>query len=58
VIPVQKRLFCHPRFGGSYSIKAVLPAIAPKLTYNNLDVQNGTAASLLYPQLRDINDQG
>jgi hypothetical protein len=34
----------HPSFGGSYSIKKVLPALVPELSYANLDIRDGSAA--------------
>jgi hypothetical protein len=34
----------HPEFKGSASIKKVLPVLVPELSYNDLDVQNGTMA--------------
>lgn len=35
----------HPGFGQSFSLKTVLPALAPHLTYQSLDVREGLAAS-------------
>lgn len=35
----------HPAFGGSFSLKSVLPALVPKLSYEGLTIANGTAAS-------------
>jgi hypothetical protein len=34
----------HPDFRGSFSIKHVLPALVPHLSYTNLDVKNGDLA--------------
>jgi hypothetical protein len=34
----------HPKFGGSFSIKKVLPALVPDLSYEGLVVANGDAA--------------
>lgn len=45
---VIKSHYYHPGFGGSYSIKAVLPAVIPALAYDNLEIQDGTMASLQY----------
>jgi hypothetical protein len=36
----------HPDFHGSYSIKAVLPALAPDMTYNDLEIRDGSLASI------------
>ncbi len=41
--------YYHPAMKGSWSIKAVLPTIAPHLDYSQLiEVQNGTLAQLAY----------
>jgi hypothetical protein len=44
--PIVKRHYYHPRMLGSWSIKAVLPAIAPHMNYADLTgISEGTAAS-------------
>jgi len=43
--PIVKAHYYHPAFAGSYSIKAVLPALAPHLAYADLEIQEGGAAS-------------
>lgn len=44
--PVVKEHYYHPRMLGSWSIKAVLPCIAPHMNYAELDgINEGTAAS-------------
>jgi hypothetical protein len=35
----------HPDFQGSYSMKAVAPAVAPEFTYGDLDIADGGGAS-------------
>jgi predicted RecB family nuclease len=45
---VVRAHYCHPGFGGSYSIKAVLPALIPALAYDDLEIRDGTMASLQY----------
>lgn len=45
LLPVAKAHFYHPSQHGSWSIKKVLPAIAPELSYANLEgVQDGGMA--------------
>jgi hypothetical protein len=45
LIPIVQAVYYHPAMQGSYSIKSVLPAIAPELNYHNLTgVQDGNAA--------------
>lgn len=49
LLPVVKDHFYHPAMAGSFSIKKVLPVIAPDLRYDDLDeVQEGTGAQLAY----------
>jgi hypothetical protein len=36
----------HPDFGGSFSLKAVLPALVPGPGYDDLEIAEGTAASV------------
>lgn len=36
--------YYHPKFYGSFSIKAVLPAIVPELSYEGMEVADGMAA--------------
>lgn len=44
----KKMLYVHNDFKGRYSIKNVLPVMCPDLTYNGLDVSNGTEAVVQY----------
>ena len=47
--PVTKANYYHPSQKGSWSIKAVLPAVAPDLSYEDLEgVQNGGMAMEAY----------
>ena len=47
--PIVKQCFYHPDMRGSFSIKAVLPVIAPDLSYEALgEVQEGTGAQVAY----------
>ncbi|MBT8429678.1 MAG: DUF2779 domain-containing protein, partial [Gammaproteobacteria bacterium] len=40
----------------SYSLKAVLPTVAPELSYDGLgDVQDGTGAQLAYEKIIDAD---
>jgi hypothetical protein len=52
MIPFRKQWYYHPNFKGSYSIKAVLPVLVPELRYDELDIQEGGMASLVYSQLK------
>ncbi|MBF0503209.1 MAG: DUF2779 domain-containing protein [Candidatus Riflebacteria bacterium] len=45
LLALMRRYYYHPAMAGSWSIKTVLPAIAPDLSYDKLDeVNNGIAA--------------
>jgi predicted RecB family nuclease len=49
--PVVKANYYHPGFEGSYSIKAVLPALVPALAYDDLEIQEGTMASVQFARM-------
>ena len=36
----------HPDFGGSFSLKSVLPALVPELRYDGMAIADGGTASL------------
>jgi hypothetical protein len=52
MIPFAKRWYYHPLFLGRYSIKTVLPVLVPDLRYDELIIQEGGTASLVYAQLK------
>ena len=45
--------YYHPDFGGSFSLKAVLPSVVPEMGYGGLAVQQGNQASLEYLRMID-----
>lgn len=48
-LPLVREHYYHPQMKGSYSIKAVLPAAVPHLSYDELDeVRDGQAAGRAY----------
>lgn len=51
LLPVVRNHVYHPAFGGSFSLKAVLPALVPEMTYEGMDVPNGQAAGLAWESL-------
>lgn len=54
LLPLVRSHYYHPDMRGSYSIKAVLPTVAPTLTYADLDgVQNGEDAQRAYLETID-----
>jgi predicted RecB family nuclease len=47
--------YYHPKFYGSFSIKSVLPALLPEMTYKNLEIQEGQLAGLEYVRMIDVS---
>ncbi|MBW1981787.1 MAG: DUF2779 domain-containing protein, partial [Deltaproteobacteria bacterium] len=45
--------YYHPRLHGSFSLKSVLPALVPSMSYDNLAVQEGQQASVEYLRMVD-----
>ena len=48
LLPMARQHYYHPAMKGSWSIKAVLPTIAPDLGYDQLEVGNGGEAQNAY----------
>ena len=48
MIPFQQKWYYTPEMRGSYSIKYVLPALVPELSYNDLDIKEGGTASNIF----------
>jgi hypothetical protein len=44
MLPVVRNHVYHPAFEGSFSLKAVLPALVPDMSYEGMQVPNGQAA--------------
>lgn len=51
MIPFKEKWFYLPEMQGSYSIKKVLPALVPELTYEKLPINKGDVASLEFLNL-------
>jgi hypothetical protein len=41
----------HPDFAGSYSLKSILPALVPSMSYDDMTVADGQAAGLAWESL-------
>ena len=54
MIPFQQKWYYTPEMKGSYSIKHVLPALVPELSYNDLEIKEGGTASNTF--LSMVND--
>ncbi len=50
---IIKRNFYQPKFYGSFSLKSVLPALVPDMSYKSLSIQEGSQASLEYLKMID-----
>ena len=53
--PFSDEIINDPAFKGSASIKAVLPALLPELSYDDLDIQEGASASRLWKEVTLTN---
>jgi predicted RecB family nuclease len=51
LLPVVREHTYHPAYAGSYSIKSVLPALLPEMTYDGMQVANGQEAGLAWEAL-------
>ena len=51
LLPIARNHYCHPEMRGSWSIKAVLPTIAPDLAYDNLAVSDGGIAQVAFGEI-------
>ena len=60
LLACTRRWYSHPAMRGSWSLKAVLPTVAPDLDYGTLaDVRDGAAAQQAYLRLigRDVEEE-
>jgi hypothetical protein len=52
LLPITRKHYYHPAMMGSWSIKAVLPCVAPDLSYNDFEeVMDGQAAQRAYLEM-------
>ncbi len=51
LLPIVRDHVYHPAFGGSYSLKSVLPALVPEMTYDGMEVADGQTAGLAWESL-------
>jgi hypothetical protein len=58
MIPFQQRWYYKPEMRGSYSIKKVLPALVPELSYGDLEIQEGGTASAVFSQMASGKFEG
>lgn len=51
LLPVVREHTYHPAYAGSYSIKSVLPALVPEMTYDGMEVADGQDAGIAWERL-------
>jgi len=56
LLALVKRCYYHPDFLGSYSLKRVLPVMAPDAAYDDLEIQDSTLASVQYLNMLAASD--
>ena len=56
IIPFRRKYYRTETMEGSSSMKKVLPALYPDLSYNNIEIQEGGAASSAFLDLYYCND--
>lgn len=56
VQPFQERSYYHPAMKNSFSIKNLLPALVPELSYNDLKISSGSIAMIAFEKLQTETD--
>lgn len=56
LMKVLEKHYYHPAFKGSFSIKSVLPAMVPSLSYDELNIHDGMQAAREYERALEIDD--
>ena len=56
-LDIFRKHYASPRFGGSNSIKSVLPALVPELTYKDLAIQKGDDAQAAWAEMLATTDK-
>ena len=54
---IFRKHYKHPNFGGSNSLKSVLPVLVPSLGYDELDVQDGREAQAVWCLMLDSKSE-
>jgi hypothetical protein len=57
MVPFQKRAAYKKEMNGSFSIKAVLPAFVPEMSYEKMKISDGIQASSSYATLHLVEDK-
>lgn len=56
LLKVIRSHYYHPGFGGSYSIKNVLPTLVPHMSYAGMEVADGQAAGRAWGRMLEAED--
>jgi predicted RecB family nuclease len=51
LLPIVRDHVYHPAFAGSYSLKSVLPALVPEMSYAGMEVADGQTAGIAWESL-------
>jgi predicted RecB family nuclease len=51
LLPIMREHVYHAAFAGSFSLKSVLPALVPKMSYDGMEVADGQDAGLAWESL-------
>lgn len=54
--PFQERSYYHPAMKNSFSIKNLLPALVPELSYSDLKISSGSIAMIAFEKLQRETD--
>ena len=57
LLAIIRRHYYHPGFRGSFSIKQVLPALVPEMSYEGMDIADGQAAGVAWTQMLACEDE-
>ncbi|MFH0812002.1 MAG: hypothetical protein V2A69_04080 [Pseudomonadota bacterium] len=55
--PFQRKDYYRWQMRGSYSLKEVLPALVPELTYEKMEISDGQMASSAYLRIWELEDK-
>lgn len=51
LLTVIRSHYYHPEFQGSYSIKKVLPALVPAMSYEHMEIGEGSLAAIMFARM-------
>ncbi|MFH1447000.1 MAG: DUF2779 domain-containing protein [Chloroflexota bacterium] len=57
MVPFQRKDYYHWPMRGPHSLKEVLPALVPELTYEGMEISNGQMASSAFLRIWELEDK-